>query len=483
MIAILEKNYRLILACIIAFAFLTRVIHVSQPPAYIFDEVYHAITAKLIARNDSRAYEWWNEPVEPNTAVDWLHPPVAKYFQAVSISIFGENSFGWRFSSVVFGTLVVFLLARLTDALFNNKPLALLAAFLASLDGLLLVQSRIAMNDIHVTFFILLTAFMYIKHKNSTIKKPLQVSSFLILTGITAGVAMATKWSGIYILAPIYLYELLVLISQKKQLLQTKLKFIFQRFILLTLLPICIYVSSYAHMFAQGKTLFCNQEVYIQGQCYYEEFILPFSQNVWRGYVSHFVELHRQIWWYQTHLEATHSYQSRPWEWFLNLRPVWIHVIYSGDARADIYSQGNTILFWLGAASVIALALLLVQKISQLPINKLARSWEQSNLSRIGFVFLAYLSVWVPWQFSPRIMFFYHYTPAVPFMCLLIAYLLYYCYEQVKGTERESIFKTVSITLVGLIILNFFLFYPNWTGMMVSNEIKNSIHFALDSWK
>ncbi|MFZ1721414.1 MAG: phospholipid carrier-dependent glycosyltransferase, partial [Microgenomates group bacterium] len=150
-----------ILLAILAFTFITRIVRLTSPEVYVFDEVYHGITSKLIARNDPRAYEWWNAPVEENTAVDWLHPPLAKYTQATSMLVFGENSFGWRFSSVIFGILTVWVTAKLAFTLFRDERVALLSALFVSLDGLILTQSRIAMNDIHVTFLMILAVWMY----------------------------------------------------------------------------------------------------------------------------------------------------------------------------------------------------------------------------------------------------------------------------------------------------------------------------------
>src|SRR3990167_9773187 len=129
---------RLGLIIILAWSFITRFYRLDQPPIYIFDEVYHVVTAKLMAVNDNRAFEWWNPPPEPNTAVDWLHPPLAKYSQAISIRIWGANSFGWRFSSAIFGVGVILLTYTLAKLAFAREDLALLAAGLASLDGLLL---------------------------------------------------------------------------------------------------------------------------------------------------------------------------------------------------------------------------------------------------------------------------------------------------------------------------------------------------------
>ena len=84
-----KKGFTILLLSVFLFAFVTRVYRLSQPSSYYFDEVYHAVTAKLVARGDERAFEWWNEAPEPDTAVDWLHPPLAKYTQALGMLVFG----------------------------------------------------------------------------------------------------------------------------------------------------------------------------------------------------------------------------------------------------------------------------------------------------------------------------------------------------------------------------------------------------------
>ncbi|MBP7768562.1 phospholipid carrier-dependent glycosyltransferase [Candidatus Woesebacteria bacterium] len=454
-------RYRAVaLLLILSFAFFTRMYRLHLPEKYMFDEVYHAVTAKLIAENDPRAYEWWNPPPEENTAVDWLHPPLAKYTQALSMLAFGENSFGWRFSSVVFGVLVILMVYHLAYALFDNHSIALTSALIASLDGLLLVQSRIAMNDIHVTFFILLALHSYLAYRKS------HQTSDLILTAIIAGLAMASKWSGLFVLACILLFEAVHFLSGFFYLLAAKrvriesilskvATFAATRIVVLILIPLAVYVAGYTHMFLQGK-----------------------------GW-AHFKELHNQIWWYQTTLKATHPYQSRPLEWFLDLKPVWVHVEYfpSIHMRADIYSFGNPIIFWVGAFFVIvslASCLLSYRKFiahvaKKAPITEKIASFlgDISNNSLI-FLLTAYFMVWLPWQLSPRIMFFYHYTPAVPLMSIIIAYWLERFWSQKK---------IIPLLVIGSMVLVFIVWYPHWTGIPVSDSFANSVYFALPSWK
>ena len=51
----IKKYYGTLLLGILFFSFITRIYQLHIPERYIFDEVYHAVTAKLIAKNDPRA--------------------------------------------------------------------------------------------------------------------------------------------------------------------------------------------------------------------------------------------------------------------------------------------------------------------------------------------------------------------------------------------------------------------------------------------
>lgn len=477
----IERHYTHFLIIIVIFAFVTRIYRLSTPSTYMFDEVYHAVTAKLILHNDPRAFEWWNPPPEPNTAVDWLHPPLAKYTQAIGMGIFGENSFGWRISAVIFGTMLVVVTAKLADALFENKSLALLAAFFAACDGLLLTQSRIAMNDIHVTFFIVLTFVVYIKFRKAVKTNYL----LMFLTGLSAGLACGSKWSGVFAIVVIGFFEFLDLVNKKYAI---NLGYFLSRIAFLLVLPGVMYIFAYSQMFMQGKTLICEGNQVQQNACYCSnesslwvqalEKIVPERTEYWKSLearggctrlISHFSELHTQIWWYQTNLKATHTFQSRPWQWFLDARPVWFYVDYQDTTIANIYAQGNPLLFWFGDVAVIVSIITLF-----LNLKKLKKSAKK--LWPLFFILIAYFTVWLPWEASPRIMFFYHYTPAVPLLSIILAYWLIQLCRLKNG-------KILAGICTVLIFCTFVLFYPNWTGMPVAKSFADAVYFAIPSWK
>lgn len=461
------------LIVVLFFSAFWRFWRLDFPPSYYFDEVYHVVTAKLMAQNDPRAYEWWHSPPEPETAIDWLHPPLAKLTQAASILLLGNHSYAWRFSSAVFGVGVIFLIYQLAKKIGLGERAAALAAALASLDGLLLTMSRITMNDTHVTFFMLLTLWLYLKWKD----KPDFKNTFLV--GAGAGFASASKWSGIFVLLPIVVDQLILLLQAKavstswtSKKLKDQITKSFDLLSSVLLLVPLIYLGSYAQMFWQGHDL------------------------------AHWWELHQQIWYYQTHLEATHPYQSSPWQWIINARPVYSYTESvlpdnnDNPQMLNMYIQGNHLLFWAGLVAVIfyvseislrilKLAITTFQlanetktkiiKQTRTSLSAQKRSFKQ--LTPLLFILVTYLSFWTPWLLSPRIMFFYHYTPAVPLLCIILASLL------VRGWDLGGKLNFFVIAVVLAIAINFGLFIPNWTGRIVTQDFAQQIYFPIKSWR
>ncbi len=424
----------ILLILLLGFAVITRFYLLELPKTYYFDEVYHAITVKFVAQNNPWAFEWWHPEIERGVMIDWLHPPVAKYIQAIGVLIFGFNSFGWRVGSAVMGVGVVWLTYLLGKELFSKK-IGLLAAFLVSLDGLLLVQSRIAMNDVHVTFFILATLLVY----RIFLKK--KTWQWFLAVCFLAGVSVASKWSAVFVIGALGLSEIVLFLNayfSEKNLkpkfrndevsLGQKIVVLAIKGMLLLAIPACIYVASYGQAFLQGKD--------------------------W----AHFKELHNQIWRYQTTLTATHTYQSRPWQWFFNTRPIWYNVTYEvGKTPANIYAFGNPALHLFGVAAIYITLLWMVTS-------------KEKNKSNLIWLTCVYFCLWLPWQFSPRIMFYYHYLPAIPLLSIIVSYWL----------MRKS--NKLALVVAGLIFICFVLWYPRWIGVSAPLQLE-ALYTLFKAWK
>jgi dolichyl-phosphate-mannose--protein O-mannosyl transferase len=448
------------LILILSFAVFTRFYRLALPTNYVFDEVYHAVTARFHAVNNPWGYEWWHPAPEPNTAIDWLHPPLAKLTQAVSINIFGYTPYGWRFSSAFFGVLLVLAVYYLALQLTKVTWMGVFAAFFASLDGLLLVQSRIAMNDIHVTFFIVLTVIAYHKFLQSDtapVQKDAQFSqishrfhasrtTWLALSGLFAGLAASAKWSGVFVLGVMGFHYLFYML---KRIHTIRLSEYIRVFLSWVMLPPLVYVLSYTQFWLQGHT------------------------------IQQFVELHKQIWHYQTTLTATHDYQSRPEQWMLDIRPVWMHIDGSKDSEGkvgNIYNLGNPVVFLAGLAAIVVIVPEIAQ--SRLKKKKEKLHLQTTKSEDLLLLLYAYIFVWVPWFASPRIMFFYHYTPAVPFLCIALGRKV-----QQMVTAPSKTDKAVGITIASLAFTWFFVFYPDLTGIPMPKPFVNNVYFFIKSWK
>ena len=285
-----------ILILILLSTLLLRLIRLDYPNEYIFDEVYHAFTAKEYLKLNHEAWEWWTTP-PPGVAYEWTHPPLAKEIMTLSMFIFQtQDAWAYRLPGVFLGTLSVYLIYLLGMQLLKSKNAALISSFVFSIDGLNFVQSRVGMNDIYYVSFILISLLFFLRKK-------------IFFSAVFFGLAIACKWAAIYIVL-IYL-PLLVIFKNLKGI------------IYLLIIPLLIYLLSYTPFFLLNHT------------------------------PSQFIELQKQMFWYHTNLEATHDYTSPFWSWPLNLYPVWYFVDYRENSMANIFSSGNPIVFWVGLLSII----------------------------------------------------------------------------------------------------------------------------------
>lgn len=412
------------------FAIFTRFFRLNIPKTYIFDEVYHAFTAQQMFKGNPAAWEWWNTPPK-GFAYEWTHPPLAKEFMVIAISIFGDNTFAWRFFSALFGVLVIVLIYFLAKKLFDNRLIALLAAFAASTDGLLLTMSRIAMNDMYLLFFVLLAFYLFL-HKR------------YLFMSVSLGLALASKWTGFFAVGILGMFYLIMGI--KIYLNSKGLKKNFSKLLTLPLsfllffvfVPVLIYLFSYLPFFT-GK---------------------HYAPGLEKSTVTTFINLQQQMYWYHTNLKAHHTYESKPIQWLFDLRPVWFYVDYKENTLANIYNLGNPLFMWVGFSSIIFLIAELIKK----------------KTFSLFLVVSSYLIFFLPWIFSPRIMFYYHYLPSVPFLSISLGYMLN---EIISRGEKGRVVVAIFLLLIAAV---FVYFLPLWTAIQLPRQIYNT-YFWVSTWK
>src|SRR3974377_1545180 len=103
------------------------------------------------------------EAVPSEPMLNPMHPPLAKQFIALSIHIFGDNSFGWRYPGALFGALAVVAVYLCGMALFANHGAAVAAALIAFFNQMLFVIARTAMLDIFALAFSLFAIASFLR--------------------------------------------------------------------------------------------------------------------------------------------------------------------------------------------------------------------------------------------------------------------------------------------------------------------------------
>jgi len=402
------------------------------PNAYVFDEVYHAYTAGQYAAGNHDAYLWDTKAPREGVGYTWNHPPAGIVVMAAGIVLWGDNPFGWRIGSAIFGATGVVLAYLLALAITRRKSVAVVAALLLLADGLYVVQSRIGMLDIYGSVF-MLGAFCAL-HGYLT-SPPERVRADVLRLGLFLGLALATKWNAAY--ASLFI-GLVVLGRGARVYLKSgrSLRDDGVRAHLLwvpaglLVLPAIVYLAVYGPFFLTGRDL---------GQ---------------------FVELQHQIFHYHTHLQATHDYQSRWWEWPLTLRPVWYYTNRAGGMVANIYANGNLVLYGMFVPAVVWLA---------------ARWSKRRDPAAIVLV-IGFFGQWLPWALVPRIAFAYHFLPAVPFGCLAIAVAL------VELVDRGPTGRAIAVAYATLAIGFFVYFFPIYSALPLTPQAFES-RMWLTSWK
>jgi predicted membrane-bound dolichyl-phosphate-mannose-protein mannosyltransferase len=163
-----------------------RLLWLDKPPGLlIFDETYYVNVARIILKLPQQPNVVFANAIPGIDSVNQEHPLLAKLLIALSISIIGDNGWGWRIPSVIFGLLSIFVLYMLLKKTAKNPLIALMGTFLFSFDTLVFVHSRIATLDIFVLGFMLLGFYWYFSNRMN-------------LSALAMALATLCKISGIY---------------------------------------------------------------------------------------------------------------------------------------------------------------------------------------------------------------------------------------------------------------------------------------------
>jgi predicted membrane-bound dolichyl-phosphate-mannose-protein mannosyltransferase/Gpi18-like mannosyltransferase len=349
----------------------------------------------------------------------------------------GRLALAWRLPGVIAGALLAFVLVLLARRLFASRLVAIIVGIAVILDGSMYAQARIGMNDIYVGLFIVAGWYFIV----AAHRPRLSARADILIAGVLLGLGAASKWAAFYTLAGVLVAALAVtafayangrpgrggpldLLSGKGR----NAAFLFLSF---AVIPVGIYLASYAHWFG-GPTA-------------------PYGWDL--------VELTKQMYWYHSGLTSPHPAASPWWSWPVVLKPVyWYFGQSDGGNNAYIYDAGNFALFWgaLAATAWCAIAAIRARSVA------------------LGMVVFAFLVQYVAWVPISRVLFFYHFFTALPFYLLLLSVWLAYLWE----TGRRS-WVTAYLAVAAAV---FVYFYPFISGQPIPGS-QAAMFFVLPTWQ
>ncbi len=387
-----------------------------------FDEIYHARTA----------YEF----LESDNVYEWTHPPLGKVFISMGVALFGMTPFGWRIVGTLFGIFMIPVMYIFAKKLFERRYLATFTAIIFAADFMHFTQTRIATIDVYITFFIMLMyMFMldYLKQDFFSENKK-RLYTPLFLSGLTFGLGVASKWTGIYAgagLAILYFMKMYEAYksSEKAVFIKRARETVLWSVLFFVAIPLIIYVLSY----------------------------IPFMKTNGVG-LEGVIKNQADMLGYHKGVDATHPFSSEWFKWPIIFRPIWYYSYeVSETVKEGISAFGNPLVWWVGISAFLYTAYSALSKKDKTAI----------------FLTVGYLAELIPWVFVTRITFIYHYFTAVPFVALMIAYS---GKNLIPDTKKG---KTVFWIFAGLTVVLFLMFYPVLSGYPVSVDyVKNFLKWS-----
>ena len=447
---------------------------IVQSQYRMFDEVYYACDAQNLLQHgvERSVYDGMTCHAKvPAEGAFVVHPPLGKWLIALGEQIMGVNTWGWRLAAAVFGTLTVLLVVRIGRRMTGSTLLGGLAGLLLAFDGLHFVQSRVAMVDIFLCFWVV-AAFGALVVDRDQIRERLARGSdeeldrggvlgrrpWRLVAGLCFGAGLATKWSALF---PVVVMLALALCwevgARKSAGVRAPWRSTLRRTTIpllgaLVVLPVAVYVATWTGWFVTDVGW---DRMWAHGRSTSWPMIPEVMRSWWH---YHYEAFH-----FHDHLVTRHPYQSHALSWPFLGRPVSYY--YPAGIKAGVYgcqvsscsrevlAIGTPALWWMMLPAAIALAARWISK----------RDWRASALLVMMAVSVL---AWIPSDLKDRTMFLFYALPSVPFLCLGLALVAGWLLGS-AGTMRRSIASAGIGVYTSLVVINFIYLYPILAGVTI----------------
>jgi len=383
----IRGNELTLLVLLTLFSVGIRLYLVDSYPAPVFDEIGYIPQGKEIV----------SRSIIPSS-----HPPLGMFLISLGGMIWGPTSFGWRFFPVLAGSLCIPLVYFLALRLGQQKGTALAAALLVAFEPMLFAMSRLALLDIFLCFFLLLSAFYLAR------RQPVPCA-------LSLGCALSVKWLACLIAPVIFLMTALDYhrcLSTRREMLKSLLIYL--------AIPPLTYLLIWAALFGTAD-------------------------------LRAIIDTHRFFIHRMSAVPGTGYLSSPWWSWLLvpQFLPLGEKMLYQDgrEMRVILKLVTNPAMSWVGTTALILIL-----------IEALREAWQKKVIPmEIPLLYSAFF--YFPWALVHRATFVYYMLPAMPFLCLITAYCLHTRLAEGAPSLLGAAFLLFSA-------ISFFMLYPHLVGWL-----------------
>lgn len=478
-------------------AFAIRLPFIDRAKRLVFDETYYPKDAWALLNfgyevnyvdgaNDKIAKGDLTGLFKVGEAAYVVHPPLGKWLIASGEWLFGMTPFGWRFASLVFGTLMIALVIRLGRRLSRSMLVGAIAGVLLTFDGLHFVMSRIGLLDIFQATFLVAgvlcvvidrdwfrtrLAAHLIKHDLVDLDGAFGPKPWLrpwrLVAGVMFGCAIAVKWNSMFVLAAMGVMSVLwdvsarALAGARSRSWWALLSDGIPAFLSMVVLAVPVYLATWVGWLTTSGGYYRKWGA--------ENPDSPLVKALGKPLGS-LAKYHVEVYKFHTGdymANATHTYEAHPAGWLVVARTIGIDAV--NDIKPGqqgctatgtdtclrvISGMGTPLLWWLGAIALIAGLWFWLGK----------RDW------RFSVPLVALLATYLPWfKYSDRPLFFFYAICIIPFTAIVLAMCLGIIIGPVNGRERRKR-SWIAGGVVAAIVANFAFIYPILTDELMTRK-------------
>jgi dolichyl-phosphate-mannose-protein mannosyltransferase len=290
---------------------------------------------------------------------------VAGHSENEPITVYTDNAFGWRFFSIVFGTLGIIIFYFICRSLKLSRKTTLIATFLFATEDMTFLHSGLALLDVYMVTFLLAAVLMYLN------------GSYL-LSAVFVALSAEGKLVGVLILFAIFVHWVIYRRDKWE---------LFAGMLILSALSFVFFNELFDFLL---KGSFENPVTRIR------DMLTGTSANMFT--------------------EPKLSISSRPWTW---IYPQWVQLYYnSPNVPFIVYSYDPQYISFISST----IQIFIVPVVGYL-IFKMVKKSQAAGLLVLWFLF-TYV-VWIPLDIiTNRVTFVFYFLATTPAICIGVAMAL-----------------------------------------------------------